>query len=339
MPRGPKRRLTQVSLNRGMKNEYQTLHSQYTGYHSRTIQMVVKKKVADRKSQFLTHLATALKAWIAEVSSGTEIEIQIAIYNESCVIISSNKNETATFMYSEFVKEQASKFLTYLKGVARLAVKRAVRSTADDSGRIERHSTKLAHELVSKRDVGLPMLDELEGEGKDICVSFDASADIGESFANFLNRSGEMAGKFVAVVTASGVEAHAEQKIMLALCKAALHLDRTAPLVVAGTFRPCRGCYESLSVVRKYAFPNLQFGVRPGHFWRTTTQQHLQIVDILRNGGFISPSQIANDFDVHGRLVGLTDTTHRPVIRTRRHTDEDALHYATDSDSEADSDD
>jgi hypothetical protein len=294
----------------------------------------MKKKIIDRKSQFLTHLATGLKAWYSAVSEASEIEIQIAYYNESCIIISSNKNETAEYMYDEFVKVQAANFLKYLKGTAVSAVKKATKSEAVEARRIERQSTKLARELIKKRDVGLPLLADLEKEGKDICVRFDASEAIGESFAGFLNRTGGMADKFVALVTASGVDAHAEQKILVAMCKAAANVVRTVPVVVAGTFRPCRGCYESLSVVKKYAFPNLQFGVRPGHFWRTTTREHLAIINLRVSGGLLTQAQIETDFDENGLLLGLTDTTHRPNLRTRSKKEVQDLHYATDSESE-----
>jgi hypothetical protein len=330
----PPEKFTPDSLNKGIRHKYTKLHSQYTGYHSAVIQQVAKKKVEDRKSQFLTHLATTIKAWYSEVSNTSEIEIQIAIYDDERVIISSNKNETAEFMYGEFVKVQAANFLKYLKGVAMIAGKAAEKSTKDDSARRLRHAGKLTKEVVEKRDVGLPMLQQLEREGKDLCVHFDSADAIGDSFAAFLKGTGEMANKRVAVVTSSGGGAHAEQKILVALCKAALNIDRTKTIVVAGTFRPCRGCFESLSVVQKYAFENLQFGVRPGHFWQTTTKEHLEIIRLLKEAGLISPKQLDEDFDENTRLKGLTDTSHRPMLRLREEMEVEALHYATDSDSE-----
>ena len=51
--------------------------------------------IAERQSQFLTHLATALKAWYKNVSDESEIEIQIAFFNDNRMLIASNKNETA----------------------------------------------------------------------------------------------------------------------------------------------------------------------------------------------------------------------------------------------------
>src|SRR5690606_36411292 len=300
-------RVTAAGLNKGMRHKYTKLHSQYTGYHSAVVQKVVKKKVTDRKSQFLTHLATTIKAWYAQVSKTSEVEIQIAIYNDERIIIGSNKNPTAEFMYGKFVEAEAKNFIKLLKGMAYTAGVGALKSQADDAGRRLRHAGKLTKEVVNKRNVGLPLLQELEREGKELCVQFDASQPIGDTFAAFINGTGAMASKRVAIVTMSGANAHAEQKILVALCKAVKSIDRTKPIVFAGTFRPCRGCFESLSAVQKYAFENLQFGVRPGHFWQTTTKEHLTIITLLRDAGLISAKQLEEDSDEHRPLKGLTD--------------------------------
>ena len=125
---------------------------------------------------------------------------------------------------------------------------------------------------------------------------------------------------------------HAEQKILLGLCKAAHQVDRSSNVIVAGTFRPCRGCFESLSVVQRN---NLQFGSRPGHYWRTNNKAHAEILEALQDGGYISPQQFQMDFDGNGLLVGLTDTSHRPSLRMRGDDDDvNALHFASDSESD-----
>jgi hypothetical protein len=332
-----KKRLTQAGHYRGMKHAYDHLHSQYGGFHSKVVvQAVARSMIAERKSQFLTHLATALKAWYKNVSDGSEIEIQIALFNDSRVLIASNKNETAEYLYDQVVKSSAGKFLEYLKNAATIATKAALKSKASDSARVERHSAKAIKEIVGTRTVGLPHLSELQEEGKKICVKFDASDDIGTSFASFLN--GGMADKHVAILS-SDTPMHAEQKMLLALCKASSALTRSEPIIVAGTFRPCRGCFESLSVVQRYGFQKLQFGVRPGHYWDTTTRAHVEIVGLLRTKGLISESQWQSDFDKDGLLIGLTNTSHRPVLRVRGGGDEDDLHYASESDSDDDDSD
>jgi hypothetical protein len=332
---GPKKRLTQKGHYRGMKHQYGHLHSQYGGFHSKVvIQSVARSMIAERKSQFLTHLATALKAWYKKVSDGSEIEMQIALFNDERLLIASNKNETAEYLYAEVVKSSAGKFLDYLKNTATVATKAALKSKASDSARVERHSAKAIKEIVGTRQVGLPHLNELKEEGHKICVKFDACDDIGTTFATFLN--GTLADKHVAILT-SDTPMHAEQKMLLALCKASSALKRSESIIVSGTFRPCRGCYESLSVVQRYCFQNLQFGVRPGHYWDTTTRAHVEIVKVLRARGLISDTQWQSDFDQNGLLIGLTNTSHRPVLRVRAGGNQDDLHYASESDSDDDS--
>lgn len=57
------KRFTQKGIATGMKHRYGHLHGQYTGYHSAVVLQVAKRAISDRKSQFLTHLASALKVW------------------------------------------------------------------------------------------------------------------------------------------------------------------------------------------------------------------------------------------------------------------------------------
>lgn len=335
-PKKKKRKgFSQAAINRGRKHDYATLHSQYTGYHSVQIERVLKRAMTDRPTQFLTHLATALKAWYSEISSKSEIEIQVAIFDDDRMIIGSNKNETAQLIYDEIVKTEASRFF---KTVALEALNRAARSKAADARRIDRHSAKLGRALAGERDDDIPLLEDLEQEGKDICVQFDASDDVGASFADFLNGTGAMKGKYVAIMTSS-VNMHAEQKILLAMCKATSKVDRNASVLISGTFRPCRGCYESLTVVQKYGYPNLQFGARPGHAWTTTSKAHVQMLELLQHAGLLTPSQIESDFDEDGLLIGLTNTSYRPVLRTWDDDETDDLHYGTESESEEEWDD
>lgn len=344
MPAGPKKKGTPPketpaqAFNRGMRNKYDTLHTQYSGFHSKEIEKVLAKAFTDdeRKSQFLTHLATVLKKWYQETHEKPEIELQIAICNSKCFIISSNANETANNMYNLWVAKAATTFHANLEKAAVTAVGQATKSKAVESQRIRRHSMKLAKELAGERGMGGPLIEELKAEGKTICVRFDANdPSVGDSFTKFLKQTEDMAGKFVAVVIDSGGIAHAEQKILAALMRAAGHDHsvRTLPVVVAGTFRPCRGCFESLSIVQKYCFENLRFGSRPGHFWMTTATEHMKIFELLKTGGFLTPEQIKSDFDEDGLLIGLTDTSHRPELRLKDKK-EVSIHYTTESDTD-----
>lgn len=328
LPKG----IVKKHFDQGMRNAYDTLHSQYTGFHSRQVELVAKKKVTDRRTQFLTHLATSMKAWYAEVCHSSEVEIQIATFGDDCMLIASNDDATAKQAYKRFVANEAGSFIGTLQGMGAAAVKRASRSVANDAFRTARHGGKLAKELGGEREGAMPKLLELEAEGAAVCIELDVSTATGEEIANFLK--GKVDGKFVALVTASATDMHAEQKILLGLSKAAPYVERTTAVTCAGTFRPCRGCFESLSVVRRYGFQNLQFGVRPGHHWKTTTDAHAEILKTLIAGGFVSPAQRRDDFDANGLLIGLSKTSHRPKLRLRSRAEVDELHYATDSDSD-----
>jgi hypothetical protein len=330
-------KLRQSKINSGLRHPYYLLHSQYTGFHTKVVLEVAKQRVTSRASQFLTHLATALKAWMVTLNGNSEIEVQIALFNGDYLIISSNKNVTATDAYEALVRNEAGSFLQSLKLTAHLVIKRAAKSLAADSYRISRHAKKLIKELDGQREVGIPALGELEAEGQDVCVTLDVcSDDIGTQFANFCN--GRMDGKRVAILTSTGMEMHAEQKILLALCRAANDIPREVPVVFAGTFRPCRGCFESLSVVQTFCFPELKFGHRPGHLWQTTARAHVEIAATLLANGYLRQEQHRALFDENGLLKGLTTTSYRPMIRDQEGVEHSALHYATDSDSSSDED-
>src|SRR3546814_11811471 len=73
--------------------------------------------------------------------------------------------------------------------------------------------------------------------------------------------------KRVALIMGDGMDSwHAEQKILIGLCKAVRAGFRplSASILFAGTFRPCRGCWESLNVVQKFCLPHIQFGGQIG---------------------------------------------------------------------------
>lgn len=327
-----KKRIKVASHHRGMRHEYSQLHSQYGGFHSKqVIRSVARSMIAERESQFLRHLATSLKEWYRQVSDASEIEIQIALIDEQRMLIASNKNETAEFLYQQEVHKSARSFLKQMKHAATVANQAALKSKALASERVARHSAKAVKEITGGRKLGLS-LQHFEAEGRKICVMFDACDDIDAPFAEFVN--GTTPDKYVAILTSS-VAMHAEQKMLLALCKASNALQRSVPIIVSGTFRPCRGCYESLVVVQRYCLPNLQFGVRPGHYWKTTERGHAEITNLLIERGVISEAQAQSDFDKDGVLIGLTDTSYRADLRLRDGGSGEALHYGTDSDSDA----
>jgi hypothetical protein len=333
----PKKRFVKAQFSRGIKNRYDTLHGQYTGYHSKVVEVRSKRTMRlERKSQFLTHLATALKEYYSSLPNKSEIEIQIALVGGEYFMISSNKNETATHFYNELVTVSANTVADRLAQYAIGAALKASTSTAQGKHRTQRHTGKVGKELAGKRlavDISVAV-GSLEKEGHAICAQFDVARAIGSDIQKFC--TGTLDEKKVALITHTKTEMHAEQKILLALCMADPLLDPSTEVIFAGTFRPCRGCFESLSVVSKYYLSNLKFGVRPGHYWCTTEKAHVAIVKRLLEANKITQRQLEEEFDEKGLVIGLTNTTYRPSLRMRE--DEQALHYASESDSDDESD-
>ncbi|MBI3230472.1 MAG: hypothetical protein HYZ45_09920 [Burkholderiales bacterium] len=332
-PKAPKvRRFTQVGINRGIGHPYSTLHSQYTGYHSANIERRVARAVTaeQRTSQFLTHFSSVLKTWYSSLANCSEIEVQIALVNDEYFFISSNKNGTAEYFYDKLASDEALKFGVI--PLAQAAISSARKSVANEAFRNERHARKFTSAIGGRREVEAARnIADYAASGRDMCLKIDACADVGAQVGQFL--SGALAGKKVMIVT-SAYEMHAEQKILLALCKAARQFDGDANIVFAGTFRPCRGCFESLSVVKRFYLPNVQFGSRPGHFWQTTTRAHAEIIKHLVDHGFLTAAHNGL-FDKDGCLIGLTETTYRPDLRLRDGTRTADLHFASDSESDA----
>jgi len=340
------KRITQAGVNREMRSEYDTLHSQYGGYHNRKVLVSLKRKTApeNREERFAVHLATALKDWCEKTLKRPEIEIQIAMYRERFVI-SCNKNASVEAIYEDFIKDESRKFSEKLVSLADSTAEAARRSQALEAFRVRRHATKLSDELSGRRDgLGALNLAGLINQGKDLCIRFDASTDIGKQFADFLSGEISMLDKRVALIMGDGMDSwHAEQKILIGLCKAVRAGFRplSASILFAGTFRPCRGCWESLNLVQKFCLPHIQFGGRPGHFWQTTSKAHVEIIRLLRDGGYIGDDDLTKHFRRDGTLKGMnTTSTHRMYLRTRKGgRGEEALHYNSDSGSDLSDDD
>lgn len=329
-------RLYKTKFGKSLGGKYPNPHGQYTGYHSGNIeQMIARDYASQRVQQFLNHLATSLKAYYDSLSKKSEIEIQVALLGGSYWLISSNKDETAEDFYDYLVDQSVTSVVDAFRIYASLAREKAKKSTANDSFRIRRQTTKFRKELnlqrhVSSTSILSSAISQLKAKGEDLCIKLDALDSDASTIRDFCTGA---AGKKIALITHDNYPAHAEQKILIALIRAEIHADTL--LTFGGTFRPCRGCFESLSIVKKYYLNNLVFGSNPGHFWHTTDRCHMAIIQLLRKAGKISEKQLKADFNKFGVLNGLTTTSYRPTLRTNftDGTVED-LHYASDSDSE-----
>jgi hypothetical protein len=70
----------------------------------------------------------------------------------------------------------------------------------------------------------------------------------------------------------SGPTSHAEQNLILALTKSSY---AGSAVSVGGGKRPCTICFLSLSLVKKYRYPQLRFNAHPGGLWDGTTKAGL----------------------------------------------------------------
>ncbi|MEM6973622.1 MAG: hypothetical protein AAF577_12535 [Pseudomonadota bacterium] len=333
MPKANKKdpRFVQSRFNKGMRTDYVSLHGQYTGRHSSKI---VRRKAGNmshvRQRQFNTHFATILKEYYRTLPNCSEIEVQIAHVNDR-YFIASNNNETSDHFYDELVSK--ANLAAALRQYAKEVHEKASVSKAGDAYRRQRHAKKLADTLDEKRT--FVKANMFRARGAKLTMRVDACDAIGPQVAGFIDGS---LGKTLCIVTSS-INMHAEQKIMLALCKAYGSTVSMDEVTFAGTFRPCRGCFESLNVVQRFLLPNLAFADRPGHWWATTTRAHAQIIEVLRGNGRITPTDYATAFDTEGLMIGLGSETNRPMLRPGPGEAEvEDLHYASDSDSDDDSD-
>ncbi|MEO1468017.1 MAG: hypothetical protein AAFV86_03090 [Pseudomonadota bacterium] len=333
-PKIPSSGFTQTRFNAEMvTRHYVNKHGQYTGLYSKNVRLRGKRSYhAERQTQFNTHFATVLKEWYSSLDSCSEIEVQIAYVNGR-YFIAANNDATMRQVYDTLVLQAGTKTLvSQVRHMAKKAHEAARRSTAGDAYRRRRHALKMRDALDEKRThIGIGTFKQHSAA---ITLSLDATQQIGTQVKAFIDGT---SGHSLCLVTSGKVRMHAEQKIMLALCQAYGAAGSNDLVTFAGTFRPCRGCFESLSLMQTYLLPKMVFCQRPGHYWRSTSRGHSMIFDILWKNGRIPASDLPTKFGTGKLLKGLTTDTYRPLQRNKRGGKEAAaLHYASDSDSEDD---
>jgi hypothetical protein len=329
--------LTQKRLKTKFQKKYSTLHGQYTGYTSKNVIRRPPRKITlrERRAQFLTHMATVLKGYYDSLPKRSEVEIQIALIDGGLFIISSNKDATAEYFYDSLVDKGVKRIRLMMTLYADELLKATRKSTASDRIRKQRHLMKFKSELSGSRR---SLMDRrLRNEvaalymtGRNACIHLDALNASKSDIVQFC--TGALTGKKIALVTSSGKNWHAEQKILYMLVRAQ-NLSNLS-ITFSGTFRPCRGCFETLSLVKKYYMRNLRFNEHPGHFWNTTNQCHTAIFKLLVEQGKISSEELDEDFDERTLLDPFETTTYRPDLRSIGDDLLEELHYASDSDSE-----
>lgn len=339
MPKRTKLDLTQGRLKTSFLRKYPDLHGQYTGYTSRTVVRRPPRRITfgERRAQFLTHMATVLKGYYDSLPKRSEVEIQIAMIDGGPILISSNKDSTAEYFYDSLVDKSVKRIRVQMTLYADQLLQAARKSTASDRIRKERHLLKFKSELSGERRslMDRRLRNEVAGlymAGRNACVKLDAIESSEKDVIQFC--TGALTGKTIALVTASGKNWHAEQKILYMLVRAKTLGNLS--ITFSGTFRPCRGCFETLSLVKKYYMKNVRFNQNPGHFWNTTNQCHTAIFKLLVAQGKMSSDDLEEDFDDRTLLDPVGSTTYRPDLRSIGDDLLEELHYASDSDSDYD---
>lgn len=206
------------------------------------------------------------------------------------------------------------------------------KGSADAAFRRKRHALKMHEAIKGKRTyVGL---NAFKAEGADVTLKLDIHDATPSQLRAFIDGTTRHQ---ICLLESKSYDMHAEQKIMIALCRAYGKTPSQDVVSFAGTFRPCRGCYESLKLLQLFLLPNVRYGHHPGHFWQTTTRAHCEIYKILCDNVLISYSDRTTLFDKDGILERTRNRrSYQPILRLdNKGATGEALHYASDSDGDA----
>lgn len=318
----PCKKLTQVKFKPGIGKAYPIKgENNYVGCLSRTVMPVKSRSYAgDRPTQKLIHAAAVLKKSLAK-----GIETQLALVGGH-VLVAFNDDDLA--------EEQRE----YLGGAhdVRAAMTALAGQVAGQKykGRAEEKDLWTRH--VNKFRTRNP-LDDIwpSSAGSDCVRSLDADADnVGSALQSLL---GLAEGQVIFIKMPKDTKAHAEQKILIALCKAVLSGFVPDAIVIAGTFRPCRVCFESLTLAATYCLPDLQHGANAGRLWKSNAAAHVKLFNILAG-------RIGADLEELLQNSGVQDssvtTTHVATIASSTASSGfvEANHIATESDTDEDED-
>ena len=212
------------------------------------------------------------QAMINAVSKTVEIEAMVL---QDRMVVSANEQATVVELcgktLDELLTKTNSKFSTWEKAKAQEIAKlresltkgtgetdRLVMMTVGSSMYPEQEKA-IEAELAVLRQTALKVV----GGGS------AASAGSFITDANFKNHIIAVHGTEIA----SGPTSHAEQNLILALVKSSYGEGGTVS--VGGGKRPCTICFLSLSLVKKYRYPQLRFNAHPGGYWDGTTKAGL----------------------------------------------------------------
>lgn len=331
------------------------------GHHGRVTDEVrlrfPRDKSGERSEQSLSHLSLLLHDAIRGIQDKlakatpdakkvNDREVQGMLVNDR-LLFASNFNESIDALANQS-QAQLSSLRDLLNNPQEEPNRRAGLSGVEANeyvDRLNRASKKINATLDGMRDAGEDATAQAVRDGIDRPVVF---ADAGAPNMRDLLTDPNLAGSVIMLrygKTDPGKRAkegarsrsmHAEQKLLAAIQSAGLKPDEvTDPIVIAGKYRPCKGCAAALRYYRDVAgFGNLQFNPNYGHYYEDSVSglaAHLRhVVDdnylrYLREMTDTSTSSLSNEGPPAGSSAGETRI---------RAEDAHGRGYVTNSDSE-----
>ncbi len=331
----------------GMKRKMKAMYfkagiTTHAGKTSRITKISKRKSYKTiRSMQYVRHLASVLKYYFNSVYDQNEIEVQIAYapIHGGLWMISANDDDTTETFKEALICQSKEHFIKLYKKYAQTVTERNKSSKAKITGRVLRHALKFlrpiseqsfAEQKTADAKAARLMTLSLDAAIGSSYVSIDACVKSSQ-LTNFFNGT---SGKRIAFIQ-STIEGHAEQKILLALCKSGV--DDNTVVIVQGTFRPCAGCVVSLNIVKQYYLTKLKFNLKAGHYWTTTNKLHMKIINELYESGKIKKADL-DVLEANAGYMGPTNPeTWHSNITLMDGSIEEIHNYDSGSDSEHDS--
>lgn len=306
-------KVSKAGLQRGFKDVTVPGVSSFDGRATSNVETVSPQSYESlRTQQFLRHLATVMKNYLNEVRDRNVVEIQVAEINGR-YIVACNRDENSLALFQELANSPDIKAKMMEMSSAVYAELRTSEAAAAEQSR--RHAAKLYWSMEGSRDAYDASAWHAARDAVCTHLAFDGGSQSIEALFKFID--GPPGGPLVMILTmtdAKWAAFHAEQKILFAFCKS-FTVGRNERIEIAGGFRACLGCLESLNVVREFLLPNLEYTKKGGRYWDTTSCGHKHVLGILVKKGFIDTEDAHEHFDRNGLMKSLVVQTHHSMLR------------------------
>ena len=277
---------------------------------------VARSFSGEETPQFLRHLSTFFWIYASQILVKGDAEVEAMYVNER-LVVSANNTGTMKTLYDHMLKEQS--------------VLDVFRSHQDiDDLRGMRTVNRFQNEVMSP-DINsdpLAVLQELGSQEVSEAVILRTIRRKGKAGVVLVDE--DCRGKLILV---NGLNAHAEQKLLLMLLQSGLPLAEQ--VYIRGKKRPCFGCWLCLHFVRDVLdYSNIDFNDHPGLAWIGAINElktfiaTIPKVDKQSKKKFVKWAKEMIDRYKEGEHI--TYTTHDMVTDSKR-TD-----YDTESDDDVD---